>query len=152
MKTLTLWTIFLLVVVAVPQRGGAEDRGASMFVDGTELTEKTDLQNRSENVPIKLKAGEADARLLIETDSPLSPYLGAVKKSSESPAGVAKNEPGKPWSDYHLETGVGLRVNEQTKLNLGYRFNETLAPSDWGIGELTEQGDINFSLEINFPF
>ena len=59
-----------------------------------------------------------------------------------------------PFKNYHLETGVGLSVNEQTEINLGYRFNSTPSLLDNQSSEDSSQdsGEVRFSLEIKLPF
>lgn len=144
-------------MMAAPMHVGAQERtvpehAQDEFSHKGDLTEKAVEQSRPDDSPIKIETGEDKARLRVVTDSPLSPYLGAVKKGADAPEGLSTNNSDKPLRNYHLETGVGVRVNEQTKLNLGYRFNKAATPFDLGEDDASGQGDINFSLEIKFPF
>lgn len=157
LATYCMFTVLILVSIALTLSASAQEQGVSAdsqedFVHSPDWTEKSQEQAQPLDSPVKIETGANDARLQIVTDSPLSPYLGAVKKRPDNPEGYTKNESAKPWEVYHLETGVGVQLNEQTKLKLGYRFHDTMTPFDLGKEDPSEEGDVNFSLEINFPF
>ena len=105
--------------------------------------------------PLTIKSKGEQTNLSVETQTLISPYLGAVKKQTDgledfSPRLNSSNL----FESYHLETGVGLRVNEQTEINLGYRFNSTPSSLDNQSSEDSSQdsGEVRFSLEIELPF
>ncbi|MBW2688732.1 MAG: hypothetical protein JRC99_02235 [Deltaproteobacteria bacterium] len=93
----------------------------------------------------------------VETNTPISPYLGAVKKPMDVPEDMSLrlgNRSDNLLDNYHLETGVGLKVNKNTEINLGYRFKDSPSLQDDQSSEASRQesGDLRFSLEIKLPF
>jgi hypothetical protein len=56
-------------------------------------------------------------------------------------------------ADYRLEAGIGVKVEDTTSLNLGYRFRST--PSlldDRGNDPLSLSGDLRLTFDIKVPF
>jgi hypothetical protein len=110
----------------------------------------------STSSPMKIESKGDQTNLSVETQTLFFPYLGAVNKQADVPMDISHrldSKSDKPFEKFHLETGVGLSVDKQTKINLGYRFNDMSSlldnqdskPSDQDIGE------IHFSLEFKLP-
>jgi len=168
MKRLTtpslLLTITLTVTTLVPSgliltaRGQAEaELWQEEFSEDPTLSEASVVPNTSTPSPLVIDSTEGQTNLRVETISPISPYLGAVKKTSDAPDDMSsllgrRND--NPFDSYHLETGVGIRVNERADVNLGYRFNKTpsLIDSQSSDGSGQGRGALRFSLEIKLPF
>jgi hypothetical protein len=107
--------------------------------------------------PLKIESKGDQTNLSVETQTLISPYLGAVNKQADAPEDVSPrldNKSYNPFENYHLETGVGLSVDKQTQINLGYRFNDTSSLLDNQNSKTSEQdsGEIRFSLEFKLPF
>ena len=107
--------------------------------------------------PLAIKSKGDQTNLSVETNTPISPYLGAVKKPMDVPEDMSLrlgNRSDNLLDNYHLETGVGLKVNENTEINLGYRFKDSPSLLDDQSSETSRQenGDLRFSLEIKLPF
>ena len=168
MKRLTspcfLLTITLTVATLVPSgltltaRGQAEaDLWQEEFNEDPTLSEKSVVPSTSAPSPLVINSKEGQTNLSVETTSPISPYLGAVKKPPDAPDDMYSllgRRSDNPLDNYSLETGVGLRINERTDVNLGYRFNKspTLIDSQSSDGSSQGRGDLRFSLEIKLPF
>ena len=105
---------------------------------------------------LTIKSKGEQTNLSVETQTLISPYLGAVKKQTDGLEDFSPrlNSSSNPFKNYHLETGVGLSVNEHTEINLGYRFNSTPSLLDNQSSEDPSQdsGEVRFSLEIKLPF
>jgi len=104
---------------------------------------------------LTIKSKGEQTNLSVETQTLISPYLGAVKKQTDVLEDFSPRlNSNIPFKNYHLETGVGLSVNEQTEINLGYRFNSTPSLLDNQSSEDSSQdsGEVRFSLEIKLPF
>jgi len=107
--------------------------------------------------PLTIKSKGDQTNLSVETNTPISPYLGAVKKPMDVPEDMSLrlgNRSDNFLDNYHLETGVGLKVNKKTEINLGYRFKDSPSLQDDQSSETSRQesGDLRFSLEIKLPF
>jgi len=107
--------------------------------------------------PLEIKSKGDQTNLRVETNTPISPYLGAVKKPMDVPEDMSLrlgNRSDNLLDNYHLETGVGLKVNKNTEINLGYRFKDSPSLQDDPSSEASRQesGDLRFSLEIKLPF
>ena len=106
--------------------------------------------------PLKIESKGDQTNLSVETHMLISPYLGAVNKQADTPEGISSlldNKSDNPFENYHLETGVGLSIDKQTQINLGYRFNDTSSLLDNQNSKTTDQdsGKIHFSLEFKLP-
>jgi hypothetical protein len=92
----------------------------------------------------------------LQTEMPIAPYLGAERRPELSPEEQRllgqKKERG-PLSDYHLEAGVGLLLEDKASVNLGYRFHErpTLL-DDRRNDPLSLSGDVRLSFDVKVPF
>ncbi|MBW2503715.1 MAG: hypothetical protein JRE16_03995 [Deltaproteobacteria bacterium] len=93
--------------------------------------------------------------LNLENASPIVPYLG----TGEKPSGSPKDMPPLPddrksstLDKFHLETGVGVKVNPKAKINFGYRFDHPPSliegPSST---DSNNSGQFRFSLDIKLP-
>jgi len=106
--------------------------------------------------PLIVKKDEEAASVRLQTDTPLAPYLGAQRGPELSPEEARllqeRKERGE-LPDYRLEAGVGLFVEDQASLNLGYRFHEP--PSllnERSTDPLTLSGDLRISFDLKMPF
>ena len=107
--------------------------------------------------PLKIETKGDQTNLSVETKTLISPYLGAVNEQADVSEDIfprldSKSE--NPFENYHLETGVGLNFDEQTQINLGYRFNDTSSLLEDQNSKTSDQdsGEIRFSLEFKLPF
>ena len=58
-----------------------------------------------------------------------------------------------PLSNYHLEAGVGLLLEDKTSLNLGYRFHNQPSLLDERRNDpLSMSGDLRIGFDIKVPF
>lgn len=115
------------------------------------------VPDSSTTSPLTIESKGDQTNLSVETQTRISPYLGAVNKQADSLENISPrldNKTDNPFKNYHLETGVGLNVDEQTEINLGYRFNSTPSSLDNQSSEDSSQdsGEVRFSLEIELPF
>ena len=107
--------------------------------------------------PLTVKSIGDQVNLSVETNTIISPYLGAAKKPLDTPENMGLHLgdlTANPLDNYHLETGVGLMFNELTEVNLGYRFNNSpsLLDNQGNKTSIQDNGDLRFSLEIKLPF
>ena len=106
--------------------------------------------------PVIIERDEEKTSVRLQTNSPLSPYLGAQKgpELSADERRLLEDKINRgALGDYHLEAGVGVRVEDKTSLNLGYRFHET--PSLLGERRndpLTLSGDLRVTFDLKVPF
>lgn len=105
-------------------------------------------------VVIDKDAARTNVRL--QTETPLAPYLGAERGSELSPEErrlLPEAQAGGGPTDYRLEAGVGLFVEDKASLNLGYRFHEQ--PSllnERRTDPLSLSGDLRISFDLKLPF
>ena len=107
--------------------------------------------------PLAIESKEDQTNLSVETQTLISPYLGAVNKQADALEGISprlNSKSDNPFENYHLETGVGLSVDKQTQINLGYRFKDTSSLLENQDSKSSDQdsGEIRFSLEFKLPF
>jgi hypothetical protein len=157
--TITLTTGALILSVFTSEARGQRvpDPRQEGFGNDPVLSETPVAPVTSATSPLTIKSKGEQTNLSIETQTPISPYLGAVKKQTDVLEDISPRLDGSsdnPFKNYHLETGVGLSVNEQTEINLGYRFNSTPSLLDNQTSEDSSQdsGELRFSLEIKLPF
>ena len=154
---LTVGALILSVFTSAARAQSVPDPREDGFSNDPVLSETPDAPFTSATSPLTIQSKGDQTNLSVETQLPISPYLGAVKKPTDglediSPGSDSRS--GNPFKNYHLETGVGLSVNEQTEINLGYRFNNTPSLLDNQSSEDSSQdsGELRFSLEFKLPF
>lgn len=155
--TLTVAT-FVLSGPTLTARGQTEaDLWQEEFNEDPTISEASIIPSTSASSPLVIDSKNGQTNLSVETTSPISPYFGAVKKPQDAPDDMYPllgRRSDNPLDNYSLETGVGLRVNERTDVNLGYRFNKSpsLIDSQGSDDPGQGRGDLRFSLEIKLPF
>jgi hypothetical protein len=107
------------------------------------------------NVVIVRQENQASMRL--QTETQLSPYLDAERGpelSAEEQRLLAEGKKdGGELSDYRLEAGIGLFVEDQASLNLGYRFHTHPSLLDERRNDpLSLTGDVRISFDVKVPF
>jgi hypothetical protein len=109
--------------------------------------------------PLRLKADDELAAVQLVTKSPISPYLGVSRKvKPEEPGSPSlyrdSEKDASPFADYRLEAGLGCLLNDNTTLNIGYRFAEpttTLTdPASAALGASND--DLHISFDFKLPF
>jgi len=106
------------------------------------------------NVVIEKRDDKTSLRL--QTDGPISPYFDATQSPELSPEEVRLLQDKvelDPLGDYRLEAGIGVLVEDNASLNLGYRFHDP--PSllnEQRTDPLSLSGDLRISLDLKFPF
>ena len=118
------------------------------------LSETPVEQGTSAVSPLTIESSGDQTNLSVETRTPISPYLGVVEKTTDGPDDMShrlSSRSDNPLDNYHLETGVGIMVNEQTEMNMGYRFNHSPTLLDDQSSEAPSY-DLRFSLDIKLPF
>jgi len=105
---------------------------------------------------VVIKKDERETNLRLQTETPISPYLGTEHGPELSPEELRLLPEGKArdgLGDYKLEAGVGLYVEDKASLNLGYRFqNPPSLLNDRSNDPLTLTGDLRITFDIKVPF
>jgi len=105
---------------------------------------------------VVIEKGDGKASLRMQTETPLSPYLGAERGPQLSADELrllpeAKQQGG--LSAYQLEVGVGVLIEDKTSLNLGYRFHDPPSLLDERRTDpLTLSGDLRIGFDVKVPF
>jgi hypothetical protein len=92
----------------------------------------------------------------LQTETPLSPYLGAERGPQLSAEELrllpeAKEQGG--LSAYQVEAGVGVFVEDKASLNLGYRFHDPPSLLDERRTDpLSLSGDLRIGFDVKVPF
>ena len=149
--------LIFLVVTAVTQGQPIPDPREEGYGDDQVLYQAPVAPDTSTMSPLTIESKGDQTNLSVETQTLISPYLGAVNKQADTPENISPrldNKSDNPFKNYHLETGVGLSVDEQTEINLGYRFSDTssLLDNDKSASSGENSGEIRFSLEFKLPF
>lgn len=152
----TTGALILSVATSTATEQERSDSQLEDFSNYLDLPKKSVADDTSTESPLAIESNEEQTTLSIETDTLISPYLGAVKK--REPPDLMTPHLGRrtnnPLDNYHLETGVGLKFNKQTEINLGYRFQDSQHLLDTPMDDASSDngGDIRFSFEIKLPF
>lgn len=107
-------------------------------------------------LPVVIQKDAEKGSVRLQTESPVSPYIGAGQKPELSPEErrlLEKEQASNGLSGYHLEAGVGLQVEDKASLSLGYRFNNP--PSllnERSNDPLTLSGDLRIIFGVKVPF
>jgi hypothetical protein len=92
----------------------------------------------------------------LQTDTPLSPYLGAERGPELSAEELrllpeTKGPGGLP--SYQLEAGIGVLVEDKASFNLGYRFHEQPSLLNERRNDpLSLSGDLRIGFDVKVPF
>ena len=149
--------LIFLVLTPVAKGQPIPDPREEGYDDDQILYQAPLVPDSSITSPLTIESKGDQTNLSVETRTRISPYLGAVNKQADRPDNISPrldNKTDNPFKNYHLETGVGLNVDEQTEINLGYRFNDTstLLDNDNSESSGEDGGEIRFSLEFKLPF
>lgn len=146
-----------LVFAALAHGQPIPDPREEGYEDDQALYQAPLVPDSSTMSPLTIESKGDQTNLSVETRTRISPYLGAVNKQADRPEKISPsldNKTDNPFKNYHLETGLGLNVDELTEINLGYRFNDTssLLDNDNSESSGEDGGEIRFSLEFKLPF
>ena len=149
--------LVFLVCTSATQGQSIPDPREDGYDDDQVLYQAPLVPDLSTTSPLTIDSKGDQTNVSVETPTLISPYLGAVNKQGDDLVEISPRLDGKsddPFKNYHLETGVGLNVDEQTQINLGYRFKDTSSLLDNKNSEDNDQdsGEIRFSLEFKLPF
>jgi hypothetical protein len=149
--------LIFLVFTPVAKGQPIPDPREDGFGNDPVLYETPVAPDTSATSPLTIKSKGDQTNLSVETQTLISPYLGAINKQADAPGDISPrldNKSDNPFANYHLETGVGLSVDKQTQINLGYRFKDTSSLLDNQNSKTSDQdsGEIRFSLEFKLPF
>ncbi|MCM2263696.1 MAG: hypothetical protein NDI73_00730 [Desulfuromonadales bacterium] len=106
------------------------------------------------NVIVEKREDRTTVRL--QTEGPIAPYFGAEQApelSAEELRLLRDNVESEKMTDYRIEAGIGLKVEDTTSINLGYRFHDH--PSLLGERRndpLSLSGDLRVTFDIKVPF
>lgn len=106
------------------------------------------------NVLIEKREDKTSLRL--QTDGPITPYLDAEEGPELFPdeRRLMQDKLGRDsLADYRLEAGIGVKVEDTTSLNLGYRFRTQPTLLDERRNDpLSLTGDLRVTFDIKVPF
>jgi len=106
------------------------------------------------NVAVEKRDDKTSLRL--HTDGPISPYFDATQGPELSPEEVRLLQEKvdlDALGAYRFEAGIGVLVEDNASLNLGYRFHEP--PSllnEQRTDPLSLSGDLRISFDLKVPF
>lgn len=149
--------LIFLVYTTAAQGQPIPDPREDGYSDDQVLYQTPMDRDRSTTSPLTIESKGDQTNVSVETPTLISPYLGAVDKQADASEELSPrldNKSDNPFENYHLETGVGLNVDEQTEINLGYRFKDTssLLDNQNSKDNDRDSGEIRFSLEFKLPF
>ena len=105
---------------------------------------------------VVIEQGDRKASLRLQTETPLSPYLGAERGPQLSAEELRLLPEGKEQgglSAYQFEAGVGVFVEDKASLNLGYRFHDPPSLLDERRTDpLSLSGDLRIGFDVKVPF
>jgi hypothetical protein len=105
---------------------------------------------------VVIEKGDRQTSVRLQTETPLSPYLGAERGPQLSAEELrllpeAKEQGG--LSAYQVEAGVGVFVEDKASLNLGYRFHDPPSLLDERRTDpLSLSGDLRIGFDVKVPF
>lgn len=151
---LTMGILVFQVHLAIAEEMGAV--GEDYVYDET-LSRAVDSGGEEEPSLSGTPPDKKPATFNLELDNPVTPYLGVEKKTETQPVtGPSSKTSGEGalMGRYHLETGIGLRLDKHSEFNLGYRMKDLqpLSKSQYEVDSLMSNGDIHFSFDIKLPF
>jgi hypothetical protein len=99
---------------------------------------------------------EDETNVHLRTESTISPYLDAERGpelSIEELRLLPMSEDVDGASDYKLEAGIGLYVEDKARLNLGYRLqNQSSLLDDSSSDPFSLSGDLRVTFDVKVPF
>lgn len=147
--------LLLLATAALASEAPAPDG----YALDPSLTAKTSPRPAPKKSPFSLRANDNSAALQLVTKGAISPYVGAsreeeAKEEETSSDGFVPESGGSSLEGYHLEAGFACSLNNNAKLNVGYRFADSLSNMmDEAPPALQEQtDDLRISLDLKLPF
>jgi hypothetical protein len=106
--------------------------------------------------PVVIDKEDRRTSVRLQTDTPLSPYLGAERGPELSAEELrllpeTKGPGGLP--SYQLEAGIGVLVEDKASFNLGYRFHEQPSLLNERRNDpLSLSGDLRIGFDVKVPF
>jgi hypothetical protein len=110
----------------------------------------------SSGSPVVVQQDDKKMNVRLQTEGPIAPYVGAERApelSAEELRLLADQKGRGGLSDYQLEAGLGVHVEDNASLSLGYRLHDQ--PSllgDRRDDPLSLSGDLRISFDIKVPF
>ena len=153
--SLNIFCFLVFTVSVVASDEATNESELKDFQYDPKLSGEPATSQKQTNQRLSISKHPDQTNLNLENASPLVPYLGTGEKPSGSPKDMPPlpdERKSDPLDKYHLETGVGVKVNPKAKINFGYRFEhppsliEGPASTDFHNG-----GQFRFSLDIRFP-
>ena len=149
--------LIFLVLTPVAKGQPIPDPREEEYADDQVLYQAPVTPDTTTPSPLAIESKGDQTNLIVEPQALISPYLGAVNKQTDAVEDISprlNSKSDNPFENYHLETGVGLSVDKQTQINLGYRFKDTSSLLDNQNSKPSNQdsGEIRFSLEFKLPF
>lgn len=103
--------------------------------------------------PLRIVAAEDRAAVHLVTRATLVPYVGAgLEAPSEGHDSPADEESAE--TDYHFEAGIACPLDDYTRLNVGYRFDDPLPTFTGSHPESLDEreDDLRISFDLRVPF
>jgi len=149
--------LIFLALIPVAKGQSIPDPREEEYADDQVLYQAPVTPDTTIPSPLAIESKGDQTNLIVEPQAFISPYLGAVDKKADALEDISprlNSKSDNPFENYHLETGVGLSVDKQTQINLGYRFKDTSSLLDNQNSKPSNQdsGEIRFSLEFKLPF
>lgn len=154
MKRIVEFILIGLLAVLLPTRALAQPNAPEPIYrfDPALAVEGSRPPALSAGPPIVIDKDGNKASVHLQTEGPLTPYVGAERTpalSDEEVRLLADKRAQGELSDYHLEAGIGLLVEDKASLSLGYRFSNPPSLLDERRNDpLSLDGDVR----INFGF
>jgi hypothetical protein len=105
---------------------------------------------------VVVEKGQDETNVHLRTESPISPYLDAGRGPELSPEELRllpESNQVEGVTDYSLEAGLGLYVQDRARLNLGYRLqNQPSLLGDRSNDPFTLSGDLRITFDVKVPF
>ena len=142
----------LLAVSALGEEGSGEG-----FRFDPALAGETQPKATSEPVrPITIESGGTEGEVRLSTKAPIAPYVEAVNGKTPT-AEELRLLPGEmqrgPLDRYQLGAGVGIAVEENTSLSLGYRWHQPMSLlDDKRPATVTPREDLRIFFDVKIPF
>ncbi len=150
-----IWLLALAVSATVTLAQPGSDAPIYRF-DPSLVVDSSRPVTLSADPQVVVDKSENQANVRLQTDGPVSPYLDAESGPELSPEELRLLSEGQKLetlSDYRLEAGVGLFVEDRASVNLGYRFHSHPSLLDERRNDpLSLSGDLRISFDIKVPF
>ena len=106
--------------------------------------------------PIAIESGGTEGEVRLSTKTPVAPYVEAVngKAPSAEELRLLPDEMQRgPLDRYQLGAGIGIAVEENTSLSLGYRWHQPMSLlDDKRPATVTPRDDLRIFFDVKIPF